>query len=559
MKTLLQTAQRAVATTVALLSATCFAAEQPFTFRNATETSGLLAPLAGMQGHGAGWGDIDGDGLIDLYVGTFHKKDAKPAMLFRNLGGGKFEQQMQEPLALSAQITGVVFADLDNDGDLDLYVASMPKPTTGLAGCTLFENDGKGTFKNIAESSGACPEAFGGRSVAVLDYNGDGLLDLLVGEDFHPGYNGSMTKSSRLFKNLGGLKFTDASAEATLPSSPGLGVCVGDFNNDGWPDLFLASSEGGNVLCINDGKGHFSEPAGAREVFAWKDSGGDNMVCGVACADVNRDGLLDLVLGQHYDSPWKKPVSIRLYLNRGIENGVPRFEDHTNAAGLVPLPLKAPHVEIQDMDNDGWPDIVTSFLKLRDGVPHPVIFHHTGVMRNGVPRFEAPALAVNDFPTDADRAIGKPAKLFEKILAEKTAIYMAAAPTGDYDNDGRLDMFLPSWFRDGESYLLHNETAGGHWLNVRVEGAGGVNRMGTGSRVKIYRAGHAGELSALLGCREIAVGFGYASGQPAIAHFGLGDETMVDVEITLPHNRGTILEKGVAADTTLTKQSTTIR
>lgn len=519
----------------------------PFVFRDVAEAAGLLPAGAGLYGHGAAWGDTDGDGWIDLFVGTFQKRDSKPALFFRN-EHGKFSLPAQGLLAFAGRVTGVVFADFDNDGDLDLYIGSMPQPANGLAGCALFRND-RGAFTDISRGNGACPEAFGGRGVAVLDFDGDGLLDLLVGEDALPGYNGSPTRSSRLFRNLGGLRFEDASRAAGLPETPGLGVAAGDFNNDGWPDLFIASASG-SVLCLNDGRGHFSEPAGARAIFAWPDAGHDNMIAGVCCTDVNRDGLLDLVIGQHFEMPWRSPVPIRLYLNRGIERAIPKFEDVTAAAGLVPLSMKAPHVEIQDLDNDGWPDILTSMVMFQGGTPHPVIFRHLG-LEHGAPHFTAPALSVNDFPTAADRQLKRPAALFSRAQREGKVTYMAAGPTGDYDNDGRLDLFLPSWWPEAPSLLLHNETPGGHWLDVQVEGSGPVNRMGVGSRIQIYRSGHAGEAAALLGAREMAVGFGYASGQPARAHFGLGAETKVDVQVTLPHGRGTLVEKAVAAEQTI--------
>ena len=530
-------------------------AEDAFVFRNTAKDVGLFPALEGIQGHGAAWGDVDGDGWIDLYVATFHYGDTKPNQFFRNQKG-KFEADTQAALAASMRATGVVFADLDNDGDLDLYVASMPQPISKkgssgeprvISGCQLYQNDGKGSFTNVSEGNEACPAAFGGRSVAVLDYNGDGLLDLAVGEDPNPGYNGSKTKSSRLFRNAGGLKFVDASREAGIPEGiPGLGVAAADVNNDGWPDLFLASSAGGNVLLLNDGKGKFFEPEGSRPVFAWEGAVGDNMVCGACFGDVNRDGLLDLVLGQHFKNPWVTPVANRLYLNRGIVKGVPKFEEATEAAGLVAMPLKSPHVEIQDYDNDGWPDISCSLVKLQDGVPHPIIFRHTG-LQGSIPQFRADGLDVNDYPTDSDRSLKRSGDFFKRMLQEGKVTYSAPGPTGDYDNDGRLDMVRPSWLTETGTLLLHNETKGGHWLDVRVEGNDGVNRMGIGSRIRLYTAGGIGDSKALIGCQDLSVGFGYASGQTAIAHFGLGKAETVDVEITYPHGKGRDVRKGVKA------------
>ncbi len=530
-----------------------------FVFRDTGQETGLSQLVQGIHGHGAGWGDVDGNGWIDLYVGTFHSEG--PAnMLLRNQQG-MFRMDDQTSLRVSTRATGVVFADLDNDGDLDLYVGSMPMPNGSkqterlgyaLAGCSLFRNDGDGKFTNITEGNGACPPAFGGRSVTVLDYDGDGLLDILVGEDPIPGYNGSPTKSSRLFRNLGNLQFEDVSRAVGLPEGiPGLGVAVGDVNNDGWPDFFLASPSGGNRLFLNDRQGKFYEAPGSQEVFAWPSAGGDNMVCGVCFGDVNRNGLLDVVLGQHFKQPWQEPVANRLYLNRGIQDGVPTFEDVTEQVGLVPLPMKAPHVELQDFDNDGWLDLYTSIVKFADGQPHPVIFKNMGA-RDGLPRFRESALGVNDFPTAEDKAVRRSGDLFEKVLRERKVIYMAPGPSGDYDNDGRLDLFLPNWWTESPSLLLRNETPGGNWLHVRVEGSQGVNRMGIGSRVNVYAAGRLGDPSAYLGCREIATGYGYASGQPAMAHFGLGDVESVDLEIILPHGKGTLVREGVTANRRLT-------
>lgn len=535
----------------------------PFIFRDVADEAGLFPHLANIRGHGAAWGDADGDGNLDLYVGTFHTDGAKANLFFRNVGG-KFRLDEQPAPRISTRATGIVFADFDNDGDLDLYVASMPatkdsklgqKQGHALAGCTLFRNDGGGKYTNIAEGNGACPPAFGGRGVTVLDYDGDGLLDLLVGEDPIPGYNGSKTKSTRLFRNKGDLQFEDVSRAVGLPEGiPGLGVAAGDVNNDGRPDFFLASSAGGNVLFLNEGNGQFREAPGARQVFSWEGAGkagGDNMICGVCMADVNRDGRLDIVLGQHYSTPWRESVPNRLYLNRGIKDGVPLFEDVTAQVGLTPLGMKSPHVEIQDFDNDGWPDIYFSTVKLANGKPYPVIFKHQGVT-NGLPRFREDAWAVNDFPNAEDRAVKRTGEFFDKMIRDKKIIYMAPGPSGDFDNDGRLDLFLPNWWAEARSLLLKNETPGGHWLDVQVRGPAGVNRMGIGARVNVYRGGKLGDATALLGCREIATGYGYASGQPASAHFGLGKAESVDVEVRLPHGKGTLTHKGVKANQRLT-------
>jgi len=527
------------------------AAGYPFAFRDVGDEAGLFPHLAGIRGHAAGWGDVDGDGWLDLCVGTFFENAGKPNLLFRN-NKGKFTLDDQKAVRVGGRFSAALFADFDNDGDLDLYVSSMPQPKKELVGCLLFRNDGGGKFTDVSKDSGACPEAFGGRSACVLDFDGDGLLDLLVGEDPLPGYNGSKTKSTRLFRNQGNLQFEDVTQAVGIPAGiPGLGVAAADVNNDGWPDIFIAANSGGNVLFLNDGKGKFTEVPGSRKLFAWEGSGGDNMICGVAFGDVNADGLLDIVIGQHYSTPWVKPVPIRLYLNRGVKDGQVAFEDVTDKVGLTPLPLKAPHVEIQDFDNDGIPDISVSTVKFAAGKPYPLIFKGLGV-KDGLPQFRVEGLGVNDFPTKEDMAIKGSGKFFDKTVKEGKIIYMAPGPSGDFDNDGRLDFFLPNWWAESRSLLLRNETKGGHWLDVVVQGEKGVNRMGIGARVQIYRAGQLGDPKALLGCQDISAGYGYASGQAAIAHFGLGKEERVDVVVLLPHGKGKIERKDVQADQRLT-------
>lgn len=106
-------------------------------------------------------------------------------------------------------------------------------------------------------------------------------------------------------------------------------------------------------------------------------------------------------------------------------------------------------------------------------------------------------------------------------------------------------MFLPMWWPEARSLLLKNETPGGNWLDVIVRGGRQLSSTGIGTRINVYSAGELGDAKSLIGCREIATGFGYASGQPAIAHFGLGSVDVVDVQIVLPHGRGMLERKGV--------------
>ncbi len=533
----------------------------PFVFRDVAEQVGLMPAVSGVKGHGAAWGDYNGDGLIDLYIGVFNTPYVsgpntaatygKRSKLFKNVNG-KFELDEQPGLDFFLRCTGVVFADLDNDGDLDLYVANLPNNAehwNERNGASLWENDGKGNFKNVSARSNAAPNGFGSRCVSIFDYDGDGLLDLLVSEDPDIGFNGSYTHRSRIFRNLGDLKFDDVADKVGLPTElPGYGITAADVNNDGWPDFFVVGHMG-NRLFLNDGHGKFIEAPRSREVFAWPVSGGGNLICGVQFSDVNRDGLLDAVISPHFKEQWLKPAPIRLFLNKGIINGVPEFEEITQKAGLKPMVLKAPGVEIQDFDNDGWPDIYGSSIKIKDGVPYPYIARHEGI-KNGIPQFNDYSMAVNDYPNADDMTVTAPTELTHYV--NRRALYMAAAPTGDYNNDGKLDIFMLSWVPTEPSYLLQNETNGNNWLQVTIEGSNGVNKMGVGSRINIYPAGKLGVASALLGSQEMSVGFGYAVGHAAICQFGLGKLKNVDIQVILPHQKGTLEMKNVKANQRIT-------
>jgi hypothetical protein len=525
-------------------------APYPFVFRDVGDETGLFPAAGGVRGHAAAWGDADGDGYPDLFLGTFHDAGSKTSQLLLNTRG-KFRLDDQPALRLSSCASGALFADLTNSGRLDLYVSNSDQGKTGPRGApnALFRNDGGGKFTDVSKESGACPRGIQGRSVAAADCDGDGLLDLLA-TDFY--YTTKAKVGAALFRNRGGYRFEDVGEAVGLPRGTAVAGCaVADVNNDGWPDVFLTLPGGDNRLYLNDGHGKFREAPGTREVFAWKGLTPENMPTGVCLADLNRDGLPDIVVGHHFKAPWRQPAPVRLYLHTGLKDGNPTYREVTEEAGLTALAMKAPHVEIQDFDNDGWPDIFVSIVKFRDGKPYPVIFRNLGV-KDGVPRFRNDAWAVNDFPTAADQAIGGAGPFFKKVLQEKKILYSAAAPAADFDRDGRMDVFLANWWTESRSLLLRNETPGGNWLQVQVQGDKGVNRLGIGSKVRVYPAGKLGDAAALLGCREIAVGYGWCSGQEALAHFGLGKQDAVDVEVVLPHGKGAVTQKNVKANQRIT-------
>ncbi|MCH5377851.1 MAG: CRTAC1 family protein, partial [Planctomycetes bacterium] len=204
-----------------------------------------------------------------------------------------------------------------------------------------------------------------------------------------------------------------------------------------------------------------------------------------------------------------------LWVNRGVTRGDPELSEVSRSAGIGGLfprgtraePIKCAHVALIDMDNDGRRDIVLSVLYRDDrGRVQPVVLRNL-TERKGNLKF------------------GKPP--FEKMVG-----YSAPAPATDFDGDGRVDLFFASWFEHLQNRLFRNVSDSGNWLRVRVEGSkANLNSMGVGAVVRVYAAEHFGEPEYLLGRHDIAIGTGYASGDEAVAHFGLGPNAQCDVEV----------------------------
>jgi hypothetical protein len=510
-----------------LLFITAISVEGQIRFDDVTENAGLIEPLKGIKGHSAAWGDVTGNGYPDLFVGTFsdrpdsiyatrgHIALAEPDKLFLNQGDGTFEEVLESPVRQYGRCSGSAFADFDNDGDLDLVVshnARMPNSPKAQhkTGNFLFENKGQGEFIDVTEQAGlnfGLP--FTGRSTYVFDYNGDGLLDLFMQEDWV--LDSISGGNSRLMENRGNLVFEDVTAKAGFPHGfrkglYGLGGFVGDMNGDLWPDVFFSHS---CRMFINNKNGTF------REVnyhlvppkYQLPGTGADGYwTCAADLGDLDNDGDMDMVMGQHFLNLDTVKQKIFVFLNEGNDaKGNPILRDITIESQMEQPSRRTPNIQLQDMDNDGLVDILaTSGNKF--------IYRNAGVL-DGIPNFD---------------------KAVDSKIKEGNG-YWACGPLADYDRDGRLDFFGPEWLTAAPSVLLKNETPGAkHYLAVKLELEEGPNRNGVDARVDVYTRGKLGIEEERIASRIITVSNGYASGYEAIAYFGLPEHKTVDIRVSMP-------------------------
>lgn len=474
----------------------------PIGFEESAEQLGLVDPLTGLHGHASAFGDVDGDDEPDLFVGTFGDRPPEnykvrgaegPSTDQLLIASGGFESTnlLLEELG---RTSGGLFADFDGDGDDDLLLirhAGLKRQSDVPS--RIYENVGGGELV----SSELLPNSFLGRTPAVADFDGDGLLDIYVSEDKY-GDTGGV-----LLLNKGKMVFEDVTNGSGLEGVFALGATAADLNDDSKPDLVTSRN-----IFMNLGDMTFLDITPAW--FVDEPMGGEDDPAGVAIGDLNRDGIPDIVLGQHnrltVETEAEDPVRVFAGLGPDTE-GKPIFDEVTDEA-VSPLPTLAPHVFIADLDNDGWPDIVTS-ASAADGT-EPAILRNVG---NGEMRFEMPGGLGSDQ-------------------------YWVGTPVVDLDRDGRLDIFALEWEPTLPSLMFINSGSTGHWLEVSISGP----QRGVGSVITVSTT--EGEL---LGVQEIGVGGGYASGQMPVAHFGLGNATEIDLTIQLPDGEVFALD-GISSD-----------
>ena len=489
-----------------------------------------LSSIMEATGSGCAWVDYDNDGLLDLYVlsGRYMEgvtKFAKPAgrdatnKLYRNNGDGTFVD-----VTAKASVPGkdfgmaVTAGDFDNDGYEDLYV-------TNYKSAVLYHNNGDGTFADVTTKAGVENPHFG-VGTAFFDYDRDGFLDIYVGNylKFDPnakmlyftaeGFPGPLDyegDADRLFHNNGNGTFTDVSVKAGIanPLGRAMGITVGDYNNDGWPDIYVANDTMESYMFRNNHDGTFTDVA--KDINVAYGAHGDNTSSmGPIFGDYDNDGWQDLfVSDMRYH---------RLFRNPGDEQ--PYFLDTTVETGMAGT--SGQYVAwgngYFDFDNDGWKDIFIVNGGLHWMVPMEDSLHRN----NGDSTF-----------TDVSRQAGG---YFKSKHIGRGACF------ADYNNDGYTDGYIVNLGSEG--VLLRNNPPPreerNHWLTLKLVGTKS-NRDGFGARIEAM----AGNLRQVV---EAVSQAGYLSQNDSRPHFGLGQHTRVDkVTIYWPSGEVQTLEN-VAAD-----------
>lgn len=475
------------------------------------------------NGGGVAAGDINNDGLPDLYFsGT---QSHSPNRLYLNLGDFRFREISSETGTDDSVGVrfGVVMVDIDGDGDLDIYSCKQDQPNR------LYINNGDLTFTERGAEFGldyCCSSTQG----TFFDYDRDGDLDLYLGINGKAREDAPMVKGlqDRFFRNDGG-KFVDVTAETGIRDHGyALSVSVGDFNEDRWPDIFVANDfQEPDLLYINNRDGTFTNRMRERMQHSSVSSMGSDV------ADFNNDGLLDiLTLDMVPETHWRKMSSATsrstysptfdsaqlmrntLQLNRG--GGY--FSDISQLAGIAETdwswtPLMA------DFDNDGRKDIFISNGFKRDMQNLDIMTYLDAsfdplAITERIPTLKIPNYA---FHNNGDLTFRNVTGQWgmDQIVNSNGAVCV------DLDRDGDLDLVLNNL--DSNAFVFQNnasELGRGNFLQIELRGKG-ANTFGIGSRVIVR---HAGTMQA----QEMTPVRGYLSSLEPVIHFGLGEARSAD-------------------------------
>ncbi|MDM8560899.1 CRTAC1 family protein [Candidatus Parabeggiatoa sp. HSG14] len=516
-------------------------------------------------GAAAAAGDFDNDGFVDLYVTDSHK--GKANYLYHNKKNGTFvdvakQAGVAENINNDSGVSmDVVWGDYDNDGYLDLFVVKWGRDV-------LFHNNGNGTFTNVTakafrnENNEPGSPWTNGNAATWVDYDGDGLLDIYVGNYFapvdlwhlkhtkimHDNFEKSRNAGKNaLFHNNGNGTFTNVAPKLKLDDQGWtLSVGHGDINNDGWPDIYCANDFGTDQLFLNQGDGTFNNIS--ETAFGADTKKGMNVDFG----DFDNDGWLDIYVTNITTAEYLKEGNMLWHNAASDENGIPIFMDISVESGShnggwgwgakffdfdndADLDIMAVNGFITAGEENYWYDLASWTVKgqdVSDALNWPVIGDRsfsgneaTRLWRNdGHQRFsEIAAQAGVDSYHD-----GRGVILF------------------DYDNDGDLDVYLANQGMPPAFY--RNDIGGsGHWLGLQLIGnpKSGSNRDAIGARVTIMTASGPQ-------IRELEGGNSYSGQSDRRVYFGLGDDMIINtLEIRWPSRQIQVIQN-VRADKIIT-------
>lgn len=448
---------------------------------------------------GQAWGDFDNDGWADLYV----TDPSGPNTLYRNNGDGTFSTSDLAPTVALPQAysQGAIFADYDNDGWKDLFVANWGQNT-------LFRNENGRAFRDVTAAAGLARDNANSKTASWGDFDGDGWLDLYIANwSCYPKCGRQLEgESDKLYRNNGDGAFSDVTdwlgGGAT---GAGFVASFSDFDNDGDLDIYLVNdafvNPVGNKLWRNDGPGcrgwcfaQIAHKVGAdAKVFGM----------GLATGDYDNDGDNDFYFSN---------VGPMTLLRQ--EGGV--FSDVAAAAGVQAPTAIAWGAVFLDYDNDGWRDL---YLAVSDTTNHRDVAANQLFRNQGDGAFAA--VTCQTEATDVRMSIG-----------------LAAA---DYDQDGWVDLLVGN---QDEGYRLYrNQGAANtahHWLALELAGGGPVNRDAVGARVHVMANG-------VTQMQEVIAGSSVGAGNELALYFGLAAATTADLRVRWPDGREQTIA-GVQAD-----------